>query len=216
MFKALVNELGKQLQGAKGERLTDPSRFGHPVAEKTEWSPLVRGGSNFRTHRLKSGGLGRMEFRPTVGLVAFASAFVVIGLGLMVAGVSEMIERMAAWIGVAFALAGGLIGGLGLRPVVFDREKGYFYKGWKKPESMIDPGRLKGYAELKHIVAIQLIGEWVSGSGRNSRSYMSYELNLVLEDGARLHVVDHGSLEGIRRDAHTLGDYLGKPVWDAS
>jgi hypothetical protein len=54
--------------------------------------------------------------------------------------------------------------------------------------------------------------EYVSG---NKSSYYSYELNLVLDDGSRINVVDHGNLERLRSDAQTLSQFLGKPVWDA-
>jgi hypothetical protein len=42
---------------------------------------------------------------------------------------------------------------------------------------------------------------------------MSYELNLVLKDGRRINVVDHGGADKIRTDAATLADFLGVPVW---
>ena len=44
----------------------------------------------------------------------------------------------------------------------------------------------------------------------------NYELNLVLKDGERINVVDHGNLKKIQDDANTLSNFLGKPVWDAT
>ena len=64
-----------------------------------------------------------------------------------------------------------------------------------------------------HHAALQLLSEHVSG---NDSSYYSYELNLVLEDGRRLSVVDHGDCEQLREDAQLLSQLLGKPVWDAA
>jgi hypothetical protein len=58
-----------------------------------------------------------------------------------------------------------------------------------------------------------LWSEFVSGS---KNSYHSYELNLVLNDGSRINVVDHGNLERLRSDASTLSRFLDKPVWDAT
>ncbi len=49
----------------------------------------------------------------------------------------------------------------------------------------------------------------------NKSSYYSYELNLVLNDGSRINVVDHGNLKRLRSDTQTLSQFLGKPVWDA-
>jgi hypothetical protein len=50
----------------------------------------------------------------------------------------------------------------------------------------------------------------------NKNSYYSYELNLVLDDGSRINVVDHGNLDRLRSDAQTLSRFLDKPVWDAT
>ena len=50
--------------------------------------------------------------------------------------------------------------------------------------------------------------------GGDKSSYYSYELNLVLEDGARLNVVDHGDLKALQADAEILSEYLQVPVWD--
>ncbi len=68
-------------------------------------------------------------------------------------------------------------------------------------------------APLSSIHALQLLSEFVSGS---KNSYHSYELNLVLNDGSRINVVDHGNLERLRADASTLSQFLDKPVWDAT
>jgi len=46
-------------------------------------------------------------------------------------------------------------------------------------------------------------------------SYWSFELNLVLRDGRRLNVMDHGDYDALRRDADTLAEFLGRPVWDS-
>ncbi len=40
------------------------------------------------------------------------------------------------------------------------------------------------------------------------------ELNLVLKDGRRLNVVDHGDQVRLRTEGLTLARYLGVPLWD--
>jgi hypothetical protein len=55
--------------------------------------------------------------------------------------------------------------------------------------------------------------EYVTG---NKSSYYSYELNLVLDDGRRINVIDHGNLDRLRSDAQPLSRFLDKPVWDAA
>ena len=50
----------------------------------------------------------------------------------------------------------------------------------------------------------------------NKSAYYSYEMNLVLNDGKRLNVVDHGNQAKLREDAQTLATFLNVPVWDAT
>ena len=66
---------------------------------------------------------------------------------------------------------------------------------------------------LNGVHALQLISEYVRG---NKSSFYSYELNLVLDDGSRVNVVDHGALARLRDDARTLARFLGRPLWDAT
>ena len=41
-------------------------------------------------------------------------------------------------------------------------------------------------------------------------------MNLVLHDGRRYNVVDHGDQAKIRADAQALAAFLNVPVWDAT
>ena len=49
-----------------------------PLASKVSWQPLVRGGSNFRTHRLRETP-GRLQVRRTIGRLVFGCVFAVPG-----------------------------------------------------------------------------------------------------------------------------------------
>ena len=70
---------------------------------------------------------------------------------------------------------------------------------------------MKHFAELEKIHALQLIF-----NASSQRFYgFSYELNLVLEAGKRINVIDHGNLDRLREDADTLAAFLDKPIWDA-
>ena len=89
---------------------------------------------------------------------------------------------------------------------------GFFWKGWKAPDEVFDKKTLKHYAKLEKIHALQLISGHVTG-GRSS--FHSYELNLVLDNGKRINVVDHSHQDKLREDAGTLSVFLEKPVWDA-
>jgi hypothetical protein len=47
-------------------------------------------------------------------------------------------------------------------------------------------------------------------------SVTDYEINLILKDSSRVHVVQHRSKKRIRQDAAVLAEFLDKPLWDAS
>ncbi|MFB3118125.1 MAG: hypothetical protein ACE1ZP_05110 [Myxococcota bacterium] len=98
-------------------------------------------------------------------------------------------------------------------PRVFDRSLALFWRGRSEPTLMNVGPPIASSAPLSSIHALQLLSEFVSGS---KNSYYSYELNLVLNDGRRINVVDHGNLKRLRGDAKTLSQFLDKPVWDAT
>ncbi len=87
------------------------------------------------------------------------------------------------------------------------------WKGRQPPDQVFDPSTLKHCTPLSRIHALQLIAERCHGK---NQSYYSYELNLVLDDGQRINVVDHGNCNALREDARALAAFLGKPVWDAT
>lgn len=77
MFEKLISML---TQGRKRE--IDLSIFRDELANKTEWTPLVRGGANFKTHKLVTVDMNRIEFRASLGSKLFAAVFSWQGSGL--------------------------------------------------------------------------------------------------------------------------------------
>jgi len=218
MFKKFLNSL----QSANREQsVFDPASLEDPVAMLTEWEPLEPGGSNFRTHHLAQVDTNRMEFQASWGAMLFGLAFLLIGLavcgGFAVSGL--MTDEYDSWVEPAlFAGMGLLFAGIGawlihsfLAPIVFDKRTGAFWKGRTAPDQTFNALNLKHYAELKDIHALQLLAELVRS---NKSTYTSYELNLVLSDGRRINVVDHGDRDKIAADAQALGEFLEVPVWN--
>ncbi len=115
-------------------------------------------------------------------------------------------------VGLAFLLVSLLLFYVVIKPIVFDKCSGLYWKGRTRHGLPPKPGELKQSALLSEVHALQLIPEWVRGS---ENSYYSYELNLVLNDCRRLNVVDHGGRRCIREDAEFLAQFLDVPVWDA-
>ena len=116
-------------------------------------------------------------------------------------------------VGAVFAVVGACLGWFGTIPRVFDQRHAAFWRGRRLPTPMEFVARGNSSAPLSSIHALQLLSEFISGS---KSSYYSYELNLVLHEGSRINVVDHGNLERLRSEANTLSQFLDKPVWDAT
>ncbi len=183
-----------------------------------EWSPLKRGGTNFRTHRLISVEPDVMTFKATTGARVFYSLFLLFGIvpsvfafvSLMKYGDPTRAEVLIpAAFGSVFGLVGFFLFWFGTRPIVFDRNRGYFWKGRKDPDAVWSHDELKHFAELKDVCGLQIIAENVKS---DKGSFMSYELNLVLNDGSRMNVVDHGNGVKLQDDAVALADFLEVPI----
>ncbi len=203
------------MSGETVDRLEEA--FDDPLVRQTEWSPLQRGGSNTRTRALKRPGPDRLVFRPAPWGFIFPSLFILGGAALAIDQPFEDMEP--AWLQLVIALVlvvAGLRIGYGMtRPVVLDRQAGCCWLGWRAPVSVEAARSGKDAAALDAVRAVQVIRERITKSD-GGKGYDSYEINLVLADGSRLHLVDHGKLAAIREDAATIGEFLGVPVWDAS
>jgi hypothetical protein len=208
---------------SRGKNCFAPGTLGDPMAEKTVWTPANGGGASFCTHRLNTINPERMEFRSSWGARFFNLIFLIFGIGAMVGFSFSMYSNgkfgfktdtiIPILFGFVFAFAGGMMLYFGAMPIVFDRRSGHFWKGWRIPEKMLNPETLKNHTRLDQIHALQLVSECCSGS---ESSYYSYELNLVLQDGSRINVVDHGNVKKLREDAHMLSKFLEKPLWDGT
>lgn len=233
MFKKLVQELQRM---AGNRKKVDPSQLGDPVSMQTDWtytSKGMMGGANFRTHKLVKVNSARLEFRATMGALLFYLVFLVgpvvafIGIlyklssgGFSFKVFSFNMETIlpvviAVVITPFFAIVMILGWGMfysGTTPIVFDKLSGFFWKGRKAPNEVFSMNTLMEFTKLEDIHALQLVSEYFRG-GKGS-SYI-YELNLVLEDGKRIIVVEHGDEEKLREDTDTLSAFLGRPVWDA-
>tara|TARA_R110002111_G_scaffold1157_1_gene8191 strand:+ start:55194 stop:55856 length:663 start_codon:yes stop_codon:yes gene_type:complete len=218
MFRKLIDQL-KKLTTGDGERF-DPATLNDPVALNTEWSPLKRGGASFCTRKLVQVSPLRYEFRASWGAKAFYLIFLVVGLGLLIASLFQVIESEKIFtedviglgaVGLIFTLAGGLMFYFGTKPVVFDKQYECFWTGRIPTDELMYATANELLMPFKEIYAIQLISELVSG---DKNSYYSYEMNLVSQEGVRTNVVDHGKLDQIHADARTLSEFLEVPIWD--
>lgn len=189
-----------------------------PIAAKTEWGPLVHGGSSFKARCLVQTQPERFEMQASKAMALFCSVFIGIGVLACAGGVwlflrhaEEMIIAILMLSGFSFAMGGAFLYRVGHTPIVFDRAKGCFWRDRKSPDQVFDPTTVKDYTPLSNIHAIQLLSERVR---TKESSFISYELNLVLKDASRRNVVDQADIASLRKDADTLARFLGVPVWD--
>jgi hypothetical protein len=226
MFRKIIEGLRRL---SREPAPVDPSVFGDPVANATGWEPAKKGGANFATHKLVAVTPNRMEFQATLGSKLFSMAFSAGGIMAMGFGCYAIFIEKGPLLsgrtlgptlmGLFFIGAGVYIFRHLTKPTVFDKTTGKYYKGKEPVDDMLahfESDTADKAVRLNEIYALQIISEYVRGSGKNSSSFYSYELNLVLKDGRRRNITDHGGLEKLRQDAKTLANFLGRPVWDAT
>lgn len=185
------------------------SIFGDPVATETEWGAANRFGLGFCTHRLVQVTPDRVEFRATMGLNLFLALGIIPALAVLPIAASRHSQgkvdldfEMAAILAI---VVGSVLGTLWLRviwgrPRVFDKQWDRYSKGHK------------GTA-LGTIHALQIL---LKHEGGDRNSFHTHELNLVLKNGERINVIDHGNKSAVQEDAGTLGAFLDRPVWDGT
>lgn len=216
-----LNKLKEKVEQAKAASFANTAdvahdRFNDEFSHQVDWGPLKPGGSNFGTHYLvapESGGR-MLIFKATKGGMAFGLIFLLIGLAILgfmiwriVSGEGFELLWVGLFIGLPFTVAGFFLVRWLTKPRVFDLVSRDYYAGFKKPDRL----QKDKLTDLNRVKALQLITEKVSGS--KSR-YNSYELNLILDDGSRVSVVDHGHYEQMLLDAEQLAKALHVPLWD--
>jgi hypothetical protein len=205
--------------GKRAEHWPDHPWREDPVAKKTGWTAVNSRGTNMCTHRLKRLSNMRYEFKATAIAYTSSGVYMAIGMciggGMVVVGFREDIAGIVcagAAIGLLFFAFGLFYLRFFLKPCVFDKQDGRFWKD--KPTASSH--------RLDAIHALQIIGNTYdfsrlddsSGIGYIATTYRSYELNLVFEDGNRSNTVKHGKINILRRDAKSLSKFLGVPLWD--
>lgn len=187
-----------------------------PIPASLDRSPVAGGGSNFRTHKLKTISPTRLAFTSTLGARMFGVAFIAVGIALLIGGVKLLSEGGLFDVPTIFANLGGLIFlAVGIwiywlvdTAIVFDQDLGLFWRGKRPNLSAIEPKK-RSWCRLSEVEGLQLLRVWISGEDR----YYSYELIVVTDSGERLLAIDHGGESQILEDAVTLANWLEVPLW---
>lgn len=221
----MIKKLGEKLQSeADARKNFDPSRFGDPIAMRTEWEPLESDGVVSWMTESDEIDSHRMEFNAPRQTKKFYF-FLIAGLGILFGFCysfhtvlilhkellfsTDMIQPLL--VSLFFMVGGCCLLYFGTTPVVFDKYKGAFWKGRKAPDEVSDGKKPKCFAELADIHALQIVDELCE----ERTTYINYQLNLVLKDGSRLNVFENKKRNKILEVANAISKFLGKPVWDA-
>jgi hypothetical protein len=213
----------KKIQSWRGPIKTfDPSNIGDPIAGLTKWKPIESNGIFFWLNKLFKGTRelvqiesDRIQFKaPKVKrmclAVMAAAMFFFIQL-LIILQNGKGVSLLPVPFYPAIAVVAGCLLYLGTIPIVFDKKKGVFWRGWNMPGSVGSKKEPKFFAKLEDIHALQLISEYSD----EKNSDISFQLNLVLKDGGRINVADYRNKDKLRKYAQDLSEFLDKPVWNA-
>ena len=218
--KPFLPRMLQRLQNMQNsQNIFDPSQFGDPIATQTNWKPAIGGGSNFRTFKLVKVNPYRVEFKTTIVAILFSLIFALPGIGLLLFLIPivdwSSIDSgiiIGSLLGLIFASLGGYMFYKQMLPIVFDKNEGFFWKGRKPQAEMFTYEATARHARLELVHALQIVAEYIRGKN----DFYSYELNLVLKNGKRINVVDHGNRNKLVEDAGVLAEVLGIPVGDAT
>lgn len=215
-----IEELEDNIKDAlqRSRKGIDTEQFNDPIANQTDWDPLIPGGTNIRTHKLHKDMRGNIKFKAGIGALIFSGFFFLIGLAALGIAGSVIVESGLNSEAPFISLFGVGFGGIGLwmlrrftTPIVFSFQKGYFYKGWLRDNERPQQKGLT-WCPIEEIHALQIVSERID----NDSSYYSHELNIIKKDASRLNIVDYADISKLRSDAIELAKTLDVPLWDAS
>ncbi len=184
---------------------------------KTPMSPASS--ANFRNTRLVVRKANTALIAPTLGSRALFLFFFVMGTIGLILSIKSLFDMdipgifLGFIVGSVFFLIGlfGLLGKLGTKPMIFDRQQGRMIQKGQKPD--IFSGTVG--VPLDDIAALQICSHFESGQEAGD-SYVSYQLNVILREppGQRINLMDHGVEYDLRADAKRLAEFLNKPLLD--
>ena len=180
------------------------------LREEVDWSPYSIGMSG-KSHRLVRRGQ-RIELCPTIRAWAGTGLFLSIGplcSGLLLVDLRWPVVLLVTF-GWFVTIAVAMSARQALARVTFDALS---QRVWRDP--LGGPERRSASwvasATFEQAMAFQLLA-----GPKDSEGWLSYELNLVLRDGSRVHVAALDDLDTLESEAQALSDLLSVPVWRQS
>ena len=177
-----------------------------PVAEITYWQPMTKGASNFRMQEIKQT-KEALIIQPSFEVKLFCAAFISVGVtpiairySLNWQHLDFILDPIISPTSI-FIIIGFLIGWVLMkRRVVISKVKQTIYTSGQK-------------VPLHMVYALQVITNIAGGRGHGV--YRNSELNLVLKDGNRINLLNHGDEAYFKHQELQLSNLLSVPVWQA-
>ncbi len=192
--------------------------FDDSVAEETDWILIETSASaNFQVTKL-------VRITPTIYAIKltlmsklFLVVFSVTSLGSLFYAISELgnnnpdtpLAFLFAIGGAAFSIA---LFKLNVKQIRIDKSKAYIFS--KKIKNSRNRRIKTGKLSFTEIHAIQLISD-MSKVGNKGYSQL-FQLNLVLNNAYRYHIINYTSQAKSINDAEILSELLEVPIWDYS
>ena len=174
---------------------------------------MYLGGASFETHVAVSKNKNIFKFIPSVKYALYTIMYMFLSIGCFFIG-KDLFFIDNGWSVIGLLLLGCSLVFLVaffyfikdyLKSIVFNKNSGNYYKGYF---NLILFRNDK--VDLEEILALQILGEITT---EQIVPFNSYEINLVLKDLERIHVIDHADIKSIIEDAERLSDFLNVPIW---
>ncbi|KLU99997.1 hypothetical protein ACFFLZ_16140 [Photobacterium aphoticum] len=182
-----------------------------PVSKRISWNPLALGGCKYKAQTMTVLG-DTIEIKESTSSKLMLAVFWITGLVLCYFASQSDFEGwwITMFIGVVFTVVGLAATFLFFETLTFDKAQGVYFRGQYEPEKTFVNRQKQG--RLADIYALQILSEHLH-SGVSP--FISYELNLVFENGERLNVMDHGDLSALEDSAMRLAELIHVPIWKA-
>ena len=174
---------------------------------------MYQGGASFETHVavLKKGIV--FKFIPSIKYALYTIMYLVLSIGAFYLGKRLFFKNNGLSV-IGFLLLGASLVFIVaflyfikdyLKSIVFNKKKETYFKGYFNLKYLRNDKM-----NLEEIVALQILGEITT---EQLAPFNSYELNLVLKNTERLHVIDHADIKSLIEDVERLSEFLNVPIW---
>jgi hypothetical protein len=173
---------------------------------------MYPGGASFETHVSTSKNKSIFKFIPSIKYALYTIMYLFLCIGCYFLGIElffidnglSVIGLLLLGAAIVFLVAFVYFIKDYLKSIVFNKTTGIYHKGYFNIRFLRNDK-----AHLDDIIALQILGEITT---EQIAPFNSYELNLVLKDYERIHVIDHADIKNLLEDVEHLSKFLDVPI----